>query len=360
MANELNFFDSYELVAISEEIVPVKTFFKDRYFPTEAGDIFASDKVLAEYQKGDTKMAPFVSDRVGDIPVGREGYRVDEYSPALIAPSRILTMDDLKKRGFGEALYAGTPKAERAAKIMLKDMSDLDGRIVRREEWMCAQTMVNNACTMQTMIDGDTQGETLYVRFYDTTSDHTYTIASGTEWDGANANAYGDIKAMARMLAEKGLPVADLVLGSDAYDALLDDAKVQEMIDKNKAFNDSTVEEAISEYVGVTYAGTLNFGGYKLNVICVDETYVDDNGDAQKYFPSKSAMVTAPGCGHLMYGQITQIDFGSSEYTDYASARVPKIVVDQPNDMRKTILKARPLAAPKNYCPYIYAADVVS
>ena len=38
MASELNFFDTYVLLAITEEIVPQQTFFKDRYFPTGEGD----------------------------------------------------------------------------------------------------------------------------------------------------------------------------------------------------------------------------------------------------------------------------------------------------------------------------------
>ena len=37
MASELNFFDTYVLMAITEEIVPQQTFFKDRYFPHRGG-----------------------------------------------------------------------------------------------------------------------------------------------------------------------------------------------------------------------------------------------------------------------------------------------------------------------------------
>ena len=70
-------------------------------------------------------------------------------------------------------------------------------------------------------------------------------------------------------------------------------------------------------------------------------------------------MVTAPGCGHMMYGQITQIDYGSVDYTTYAAKRVPKFMVDQDKDIRRIRLGTRPLAAPKHYCPYIYAANVV-
>lgn len=53
MAILLNFFDNVILQAITEEIVPKRGFFKDRYFPTGAGDIFKADEVLTEYRKGD-------------------------------------------------------------------------------------------------------------------------------------------------------------------------------------------------------------------------------------------------------------------------------------------------------------------
>lgn len=354
---ELNFFDTYVLMAIAEEIVPQTTFFKDRYFPTEVGDVFAADKVLTEYKKGDRKMAAFVSERVGDIPMDRTGYSIHEYQPAFIAPSRILTLDDLRKRGFGEALYPGMDRAERAARLQLKDLSELGLRITRREEWMSSQTMINNACTMQEYVDANTKGDVLYVKFFDNASEHTYTVAN--KWNSADQNFFGDVKAMCRLLSKRGLPAADLVLGSDAADAILNIEKVQKLLDRNSGIIIGRIEEELSPYDGVVYMGTLNFGGFKLNLISVDETYVDDNDTEQKFFPATSAMVTAPGCGHMMYGQITQIDYGSTDFTDHAGMRVPKFVLDQANDTRKIRLASRPLAAPKNYCPYIYAADVI-
>ena len=39
----LNFFDTYILMAIMEEVVPDTFFFRDRYFPTGEGDVFAKD-----------------------------------------------------------------------------------------------------------------------------------------------------------------------------------------------------------------------------------------------------------------------------------------------------------------------------
>lgn len=358
--DQINFFDTYVLQAIVEEIVNTPTFFKDRYFPTEEGDIFKADKVLAEYRKGDRKMAAFVSPRAGDIPVGRLGYSVSEYEPPYIAPSRILTADDLKKRGFGEAIYSNSTPAQRAAKLLLKDQTDLDLRIRRREEWMCAKVMVDNECTMQEYIDDTTKGEKLYVKFHSGSSEHKYTVAK--KWDATGItfmDVRSDVRAMCRELTHRGLPAVDLVLGADVADALLAMKEFRELLDKNSGISIGHISEELSAYEGVTFMGRVNFAGHNLNLITVDETYVDESGADANYFPATAVMVTAPKCGHLMYGQVTQIDFGNVDFTTHVGARIPKFVLDQDKDLRKLRLAARPLAAPKNYCPYIVASSVV-
>lgn len=357
--NTLNFFDTYLMIAIMEEVTPRASFFRDRYFTTGAGDIFAADKVLVEYRKGDRRMAPFVSRRVGDIPMDRRGYTVHEYEPAYIAPSRMLTMDDLKKRGFGEALYALSTPAERAARLIRDDLTDLENFILRREEWMCAQVMINNACEMQTYVDAVTKGEKLFVNFYDgPVSEHTFTVLN--KWDGEKGNYRFDVKTMCRMLSKRGLPAADLLLGSDVADFITEDKRTAELLDKNSGiFLGNGIREQLTAYDGVTFMGVLNFGGHNLNVFSVDERYLDDDGKDKPVLGPKDVIVTAPGCGSLKYGQISQIDYGATMPTTYVSRRVPKLVVDQENDQRKLRLGTRPLAAPKNYCPYIYAKDVI-
>ena len=171
---------------------------------------------------------------------------------------------------------------------------------------------------------------------------------------------FADVKAMCRMLSSKGLKAADLVVGTDVADAILDMDKVQALLDRNSGIVVGKIDEELSKYDGVTYMGTLNFGGFKLNLICADETYIDDSNHEQKYFPATSVMVTAPGCGHTMYGQVTQIDYGTVDPVDRVGRRIPKFILDQPHDIRKLRLAARPLTAPLNNCPYIYAAEVVA
>jgi hypothetical protein len=356
-AANIDLFNMPLMIALVDEIVPQSSFFKDRYFPTSDADIFASDKVLTEYRKGDRKMAAFVAPRAGDIPIDRRGYEVREYQPAYIAPSRMLTLDDLKKRGFGEALFPGSTQAQRAAQIQMQDLIDLDNRVARREEWMCVQTMINNACDMQEYLDANTQGDIMRVQFYDGVSEHEYFVSA--PWNSQTGDFFGDVKAMCKLLSRRGLQAADLVIGSQVADAIFDIPKVRDLLDNNR-MHFGLLDPNLTEYPGVAILGTLVFGGFRLTIWEVSHTYADDNDIDTPYFPETSAMVTAPGCGRLMYGQITQIDQGKTDFETYAARRVPKLSIDQDKDTRKLRLGTRPLAAPRNYCPYIYAKDVVS
>lgn len=357
MPNNIDFFDTYYLAGVVQEIVPPATFFRDRYFPTDPQtDIFAADKVLVEYMEGDRRLAPFVVQRKGDIPIGRKGYEVHEFEPPYIAPSRLLTLDDLRKRGFGEALYAGSTAAERAAALQIRDLSDLDRRITRREEWMAAQTMINNGCSAVAYIDDTTKGVPFDIYYYDTTGDNPtiYTVAD--EWDDTDGDFFGDVEAMCADLAERGLPVTDLVVGSAVAQFILSNEKLAKLLDNRRMEFGRLAPEIRSP--GVSWLGRLNFGGFDLDIFVVRETYVDDAGKTQYYFPTKSAMVTTPNCGHMMYAQISQIE-PDNEFHTFAMKRVPKFIVDRDKDTRKLRLASRPLAAPKQKAPWMYAANVL-
>jgi hypothetical protein len=352
----LDILSTYYMRAIVDENKPEATFFRDRYFPTAEDDIFAADKVLIEYRRGDKKMASFVAPRAGDIPVDRQGYEIHEFAPPHVLPSRVLTADELKMRGFGEAILPNSKPAERATRIVQKDMIDLDKRIARREEWMCVQTMITNGCIMQEYIDAETKGEPLRIRYYDTVSDHEYTVAE--PWNGTNGDFFGDVEAMCWSLSQDGLPAADLILGSQVAGCIADMEKVGRLLD-NRRMEFGGLAPRIENYAGVAHLGSLVFGGFQLNLLNVLHTYEDDDGIVKPYFPPTSAMVTAPGCGHLMYGQITQIDFGNTIHSTHVGKRIPKLVVDQDKDTRKVRLGTRPLAAPASYSPYRYAENVV-
>ena len=59
----------------------------------------------------------------------------------------------------------------------------MDARIVRREEWMCAQTMLDNGCTMQEMIDNQTKGDTKVVKFYNPGHENDHIYVPAAKWN---------------------------------------------------------------------------------------------------------------------------------------------------------------------------------
>lgn len=354
----ISVFNTYYMAGMIQETVLPQSFFRDRYFPTNAGtDIFAADKVLVEYRDGDRKMAPFVVRRAGDIPISRAGYEIHEFEPPYIAPSRLLTLDDLQKCGFGEALFSGSSPADRARALQVQDLADLSRRIQRREEWMAVQTMINNGCTMTAYIDNDTAGETYDVMYYDAGSSNpaVYTVAN--KWDAAGGDFLGDVAAMAGDLLDRGLPAADLIVGAAVGQFIQTDEKLARLLD-NRRMEYGQIAPRMTSYPGVAWLGRLNFGGVDLDIYVVRETVVDEHGATQRLFPETSAMVTAPDCGHMMYGQVSQIE-DDGEFHTFAMPRVPKFTVDKEHDIRKLRVASRPLAAPKQKAPWVYAADVV-
>jgi hypothetical protein len=355
----IDIFDSEVLIGIAEEIVPTQTWFKDRYFPHTDEDIYSNDKVLLEFRDGDRQMTPFVTEHSEGIAVGRRGYTIREYKPPMLKPTRILTLDDLKKRGFGEALYRGSKPEERARKLIVSDMSDLDRRITRREEKMCVELLIDNKLTIVEYTDDMTHPVvTDGLAYYDADEGNTaeYTIAAA--WDDDGGNYGGDIAAMCDDLAMRGLLASDLVIGSEVAQFILDDPKVRELLN-NRRIEIGHIEPHVT-HPGVSYLGHLVFDGYSLDIFVNRETYVDENGVTQFYFPQNAALVTAPGCGHMMYAQVTQMYEEDKQIRDVAQPRVARLLHNVNASTRKLELTSRPLPAPRTKAPYLIAKNVVN
>ena len=175
-----NYYDTHTLLASVKQLAPLHTFLLDRYFPTNAAtDIFATDDVLVEYKKGHKKAAPFVAPRKGGITILRDGYTMKRFTPSYIAPKRPLTVDELKKRGFGEALYTTLTPQQRQGVIMLGDLDELRGMNKRRKEAMAAEVIFTNGCIMDEYVDDLHTFEEREVRYYDgSTNPAIYTPAA--------------------------------------------------------------------------------------------------------------------------------------------------------------------------------------
>ncbi|MEE0433906.1 MAG: major capsid protein [Peptococcaceae bacterium] len=346
-----NFYDTTLLLDAVERIPKVSTFLRDRYFPTGDGDIFSTHSVLVEYRDGTKVVAPFVAERKGGVTMLRDGYEVKQYEPPRIAPRRALTLDDLKKRGFGEAILPTLTDAQRQFAITTKDMQELDEMITRREELMCAEVMQENKLTMKHIADDVTIGDEMVMQFYNGSSNPaTYTPASN--WSADSVTILKDIAAMIRMLTERGLGATDLIVGTDVADVLINNKTIQTLLD-NRRYELGEVRP-VTLPQGVARIMTLNINGRMVDIFCYEEEYTDyATKETKPFIDPKNVILTAPGAGRIAYGAVTQLEYSDGEFHTYTGKRIPKFIPNAEGNTRTITLTSRPLVMPKAQNPFI-------
>lgn len=347
----LNIYKTHTLLMAVRQLLPPATFLRDRYFPTnDATDIFATNDVLVEYKDGTRKMAPFVAPRKGGVTILRNGSTMQRFEPPNIAPKRMLTIDDLNKRGFGEALLTQLTPQDREAALIMQDIEELGEMITRREEAMAAETMLNNSCIMKHIADDATKTDEMYIQFYEGDANPaTYTPA--VTWDAAGANIFGDLYAMSRMLTKQGLPSGDFVCAPDVADLVINNEEVQKQLDI-KNFNVGRVNPKELPN-GVSLIAELNVHGKVISILSYEETYEGDDGTDKQMIPAGYGIMTAPGAGRTLYGAVSQLEQEDKRFHTYAARRVPKYLADATANTREILLTSKPLLIPNHKNPWI-------
>lgn len=353
MAYNLDYTKTADLLAAYKQERPKTTFLKDTYFPD--GTAFGTDEVLVEYKQGRRVLAPFVSPEINGKVMKRNGYTAKAFQPAMIQPKRALSIDDLKKKGFGEAYYQQLTPAERAVQITIDDLNELRDMIDLRKEQMAAEILQSNALSMTYYTDDNTLTETKNIAFYTGNSNPSaYTIQ--TKWDQNGCDILGDLKAMAVDLQHNGLPAIDVLVGSEVAEVMMTNSVIKDLLDNRRYELGKFEPEEL--YPDVTLMGVLNCYGKKLRIIEYLGSYEAADGSNVDFINSKKVIVTAPACGVTNYGAITQIDYGQADFTTYAEKEVPLYEVK--DQTRSVILKSAPLVQPKNLSPFRVATALTT
>lgn len=351
-----NFYDTHTLLASVQQLPPLHTFLLDRYFPTNAAsDIFATDDVLVEYRKGSKKAAPFVAPRKGGIAIMRDGYTMKRFTPSYIAPKRPLTIDDLKKRGFGEALYTNLTPQQRQGVIMLSDLDELRAMNMRRKEAMAAEVIFTNACIMDEYVDDFHNFEEREVRYYDEAANPAiYTPAA--KWDTTVASGkqmLNDVANMISMLTSRSLPATEVIMAADVCDVFLANEWILRLLDNRNYQIGGVDPETLPS--GAAKVARLNIKGRMIDFLTYEDTYAEIDGSVKSFVPAGKIAVCAPAAGRTVYGAITQVEQADGEFHTYPGVDVPKYLSDATHNVRELILSSAPLCMPNNENPFITA-----
>ena len=351
-----NYYDTHTLLDSVQQLPPLHSFLLDRYFPTNAAsDIFSTTDVLVEYKAGSKMAAPCVAPRKGGITITREGYTMKRFEPSYIAPKRALTVDDLKKRGFGEALYSKLTPEQRQGVLILGDLDELRAMNVRRKEAMAAAVIFTNGCIMQQYTDDLHNFEEREVRYYSGEQNPAeYTPAAmwnTTEESGKQI--INDIASMISMLTSRGLPATEVIMAPDVADMFLANEWILKLLDnRNYQIGGVNPEELPA---GASKIARLNIKGRMIDFLCYEDTYTEVDGSVVQFVPVGMIAVGAPAAGRTVYGAITQMEESDKEFHTHPGMDVPKYISDVAHDVREVRLASAPLCMPRNENPFICA-----
>ena len=237
--------------------------------------------------------------------------------------------------------------------ITADDLVELDEMITRRQEAMCAEVLQTNALTMKHYGDDNELYETKNIAYFDGDA-NTAVYAPAKAWTAADADIIGDCAAIALGLKKRSLPAVDVLLGTEAADAFMNDEKIQKLLD-NRNYNIGAVDPT-EQFDDAVLLAQLNCKGHKLNFIQYTGTYEAEDGTIKDYINPKDIIITAPGCGVTNYGAISQIDYGSADFTTYVSKRVPLYEVEK--QVKSITLRTAPLVQPVNKDPFVKATVI--
>jgi hypothetical protein len=339
----LNLYDTRTLLQAIEMMMPVRTFLKDTFFPTQRTSL--TEHVDIDYYKGRRKMAPFVSPRMAGKVMDRQGFTTKSFKPAMIKPQRIITGDDINKRSMGENIYSAKSPDERAAELIARDLTELDEAITRREEWMAAQILFTGKVDIigegvnATMDFDFTNKETLSGD--DLWSNHAKDDVTG-EYE---SNPIDDLEAWREaVIKSSGVNPDMVIMSADVVRAFTRHPAVAEVMDNRKIILGQINPSVLAN--GVTYIGAISKLG--LDIYSYSEWYFDEDTETElPMVPAGTVMLGSSNArSDVLYGAITLTDQATNNFVTYEGARIPDSWIKKDPASRILQLNSSPLPVP--------------
>lgn len=318
MTTTIDFFlKETTLLRAINEVKPVPSWFKDRYFPSDRVTTTDQKKVAIEIYADNEQVAPWVHRTINGKLLERKGGQVKDYEPVPTSPMRITTIEDTLNATVNEAVVGAKSPEQRAKELYAKDVGELNRSIDRLEEIACADVITTGRLVQK----GEGVDETIdyWSSFED--ADKPYKKLAGTAvWDNAASNPIADLRVAQDWVMDKtGIKPNEATIGASAAQALLDNVKFREALDiKNYRSAEIDIREIT---YGVSYLGRIIELGLDLYSY---KRSVKPNGVERELMPLKSVVLGSTAVPTtLAYAVVTVFDQKALANRSYATTRAP-------------------------------------
>lgn len=266
------------LTATVNALKPPATFLQEMFF--RARNTHPTEYLEIGKWIGDRKMVPFVKKGAEAYPIGG----LSTAFRAIEAPNIRVKMgfkpDPLffgRTPGSRVFLSGGETQVDEVQRKIARDFQYMNDQIENRIEWLCAQAL-------EGVIDYSKADDDHAEAFqFDYARDGGFTVAlgAGDRWNEGTSDIAGDVRYAAdKVMEETGLNVTDAICGSLAADAFLNNAKVQEHVERRRPEGPGTPlllggrpSPRGARYLGSVYG--VNWWAYTRQVKDIDGSAVD-------------------------------------------------------------------------------------
>jgi hypothetical protein len=348
--------DLYEprrmLTALEQRKIPF-SFFLDTFFREE--DVSMEDAIDIDIDRGGQRiMAAFVNPRLQGQLVERRGYRTRSYKPPYVKPKRVTTAEDALKRQMGEVMVnSGVSPAARAAKLVGKDLGELDDMIWRREEWMAA-------CAVQTgVIEVEGEGVKDEIDF-DMLDTHKIVLSGTARWSqGTTASPLKNLRSWSVDIIQEdsGLVPGIAIFGRNSWDDFMSCDEIVGASSGHKSLFDmraidvGRIDPTPLAAGGVTYQGYLK--ELNLDLYTYAGKFWNDSTKTSEWLMHPDKVLV--GCTDARcirhYGVIKDLD------SLIPVRRFPKTWIEKDPSVRMLMVQSAPLIA--NHQPDAFVCATV-
>lgn len=310
------FKDTFTLMQAMDRMKQPSSFLVSTFFPNVPATAVTS-KIAVEYRKGARKLAPFVIPGGNGVNTSRTGSKIDFYEPPMMGPRRVLGVDELMQRSFGEDVYSTKTPEQRANEILAHDLVDLQNMIVNRKNKMAADILLNGQCQIDGYGADGKITKTDVLKF----EDWTQKLEPTVKWDQANADIYGDLAEMSGSIQENAGIVPDVAIcGKNIMSYILGNDAIMKYIAIPNANNLSMMSfQPRLRAPQIMYIGTIM--SLNLELYSYMETYVDESGQVQGFIGDDDVIIGITGRGKQLHGAVTLVE--GSSFKTYVGNYVP-------------------------------------
>ena len=342
MPANFDLFSTAVMLKAIEQMPRAYTFLSDTF--AADGELCEDERAIYDYRKGaQTGLAPFVVPGTGGVAINREGYEMREVRFSTIAPERVVTLDDVSGRMFGEAVTGALIPEQRSKRVLARDLTELRQLVQNRRNWMVREVLLKGKLEIKRYTNQGVEAAASMLADFGFTN---YYVPA-TKWDQSGADIEYDMQQVYDLVYD-GLGEVDiLVMAPDVFQAMIANSNYVKTLD----LKNLDMSEINTRYRGQGVR-MLGYNADGVLMVSYSGKFVDEDHTVKPIIPSGYVIAGSSRNKPLkfMHGPIqkfTGLDENAALHT-YIKKEVPFRIGGSQSDSIATRLVSRPTIVPEN------------